>query len=227
MPTANLDLFLEICKVSSPVLHLNSRPLGWKANAPTTELKCDHTLASHQYFTWRCDNIGVVIPAFTHWLPGSLLAKSTQWYAQVFKPCRYVNVCHVCPRKARNNWFETDSNINNLCDNKNVKFHCFNSYKTQPLEASVGWSCQLETVYMCNEKIVQDLLTFCSHRFFSQQAAKKKKEKKVEDYDSDASDISDSEFDNYLGRNRVTLLCQVFFTIPCWLIAAVQVKRRP
>ncbi len=29
---------------------------GWKANKLTTEPKCDHTLASAQYFTWRCDN---------------------------------------------------------------------------------------------------------------------------------------------------------------------------
>ncbi len=67
----------------------------------------------------------------------SLETKSTHSiYIQAFKTCGCINLCYVCPRKARNNWFESDYNISNLCDNKNVKFHCFN--KTQPLGTSPG-----------------------------------------------------------------------------------------
>ncbi len=43
VPKANLETFLEVWKVSSPVLDLNHEALDWKL---TTGLKCDQTLAS-------------------------------------------------------------------------------------------------------------------------------------------------------------------------------------
>ncbi len=53
--------------------------------------------------------------------------KSTSSYTQYLK--LGVLMLTVCA-------LETDYNIINLCDNKNVKFHCFNPRKTQPLGIS-------------------------------------------------------------------------------------------
>ncbi len=66
----------------------------------------------------------------------SLETKSTPSYTQAFKTCRCANVHYVCPRTGKNSWFQSDHNISNLCDNKNVKFHCFNPCKKQPLGTS-------------------------------------------------------------------------------------------
>ncbi len=63
----------------------------------------------------------------------SLETKSTPLYIHAFKTCRCTNMHYACPWNAKNNWFESDYNINILCDNKNVKFHCFNPRKKQPL----------------------------------------------------------------------------------------------
>ncbi len=66
----------------------------------------------------------------------SLVTKNTPSYTQGFRICRCTNVHYVWPRKGRNSWFERDYNINNLCDNKNDKFHCFHPHKKQPLGTS-------------------------------------------------------------------------------------------
>ncbi len=52
--------------------------------------------------------------------------------------------------KARSNWFETGHN--NLCDNKNVKFHYFNPHKTQPLGASPTFLLTYSLVLVTTQK---------------------------------------------------------------------------
>ncbi len=76
----------------------------------------------------------------------SLDTKSTPSYTQTFKTCRCANVQHVCPKTGRNSLFESDYNISNLCDNKNVKLHCVNPRKKQPLGTST-WSEVMSSSY--------------------------------------------------------------------------------
>ncbi len=67
------------------------------------------------------------------------LSKRTPAYTMLFKIAR----CAMC---FLNSWFETNYYLNYLCDNKNVKFNCFNLHKTvaPPTYRSILWTYPLQ-----------------------------------------------------------------------------------
>ncbi len=122
----------------------------------------DVILTFYIFTSWQCQSpaakcsIVMVIPLFKCWE-----TKSTPSYTQLFKTCRCANAHYVFHRTDKNNWFESDYNIRNLCDNTNVKFHCFNPRKKQLL--NLPWPGIINVQISRYIKVISLAFVFVSH----------------------------------------------------------------